>query len=639
MEDSALLKKIKDEYYLGYNYVNPLRTLYRERILRWNPQNKKDSKININMIANAIDVKIASSWTNWLKVKFISRNWRVGEEEAENLTNVAEFDEKETAWQQIRYQLEQDSWFFGVGILNKIGWDDTKICNKWRAVNPLSWIPDPLPTQTGQFDGQNYRFHGFMMRTTVYDMKGRYDNDNLNEYFAKQYNSDETLTKQAYTSRAGAWPITCDTLTDNFSADIYTHYTVIDNRKWKVVTDNAFGHIFYKEELKAVTKEEKLDPMLIPWPVMLNYTDPVRESAFGNSICDKLEDKQNAKSILANLNLIKSKKEALWGDFLVNSRLIKNKDDLKKQSTETRYIFVDEDAIGNQPVQNAMFELPQSQIKTDTFTMMDFLDNEAKNDVKIDQLQAGVVPDKTMTKAETQTIQGNANGLVRTTESVKSWFYNEMYFQRWRGYLEHFKEGKEKFVVLNSNFEWKGVTYTKDQFVGKQIPYIMVANADDINAINESKKQYLNLMNPQIQASPTIPQVSKDIFQRLVHKVNGLEPNIINIVTPYSPSEQKAKEYINIINLGLMPKSLFSDVQADFFAYRLYVQKAEDNEIKDKVLWILSKYLMENWMWQQMQQAQGQSMMNSAANIQMSQQSKPEDALSRSTPEPSLQLT
>lgn len=590
------------------------------------------------MIANAIDVKIASSWTNWLKVKFISRNGRVGEEEAENLTNVAEFDEKETAWQQIRYQLEQDSWFFGVGILNKIWWDDTKICNKRRAVNPLSWVPDPLPTQTWQFDWQNYRFHWFMMRTTVYDMKAKYDKENLNEFFRKQYDSDQTLTKQAYTTRWGYGPVTCDTLENNFSADIYTHYTIVDKRKLKVVCDNAFWHIFYKEELTAVTKEEKLDPMLIPWPVMLNYTDPVRESAFGNSLCDKLEDKQNAKSILANLNIIKSKKEALWGDFLVNSRLIKNKDDLKKQSTETRYIFVDEDAIGNQPVQNAMFELPQSQIKTDTFTMMNFLDQEAKNDVKIDQLQAGVVPDKTMTKAESQTIQWNANAIVRTTESIKSWFYNEMFFQWRRWYVEHFKQGREKFVVLNSNFERKGVTYTKDQFVGIQIPYIMVANADDINAINESKKQYLNLMNPQIQASPTIPQVSKDIFQRLVHKVNGLESNFINIVTPYSPSEEKAKGFVDIINLWLMPKSLFSDPQADFFAYWLYIQKAEDNTIKDKVLWILSKYLMENWMWPQMQQPQDQSMNNSAANIQMSQQPKQDNALTRSQPEPSLQM-
>lgn len=64
MENNELLAKIKDEYNLGYNYVQPLRQLYRQRILRRNPQNKKTSKINTDMIADAIDVKIASSWTN-----------------------------------------------------------------------------------------------------------------------------------------------------------------------------------------------------------------------------------------------------------------------------------------------------------------------------------------------------------------------------------------------------------------------------------------------------------------------------------------------------------------------------------------------------------------------------------------------
>jgi len=111
---------------------------------------------------------------------------------------VAEFDKKEVSQQQIEYQAEQDSLFFGVGIVNRTGWDNVRSLNKWKVVNPLSWIPDPLPSQTGQFDSQNYRFHGFMMRTTIYDMKAKYDNKILNDWFAKQADSDEELTREAY---------------------------------------------------------------------------------------------------------------------------------------------------------------------------------------------------------------------------------------------------------------------------------------------------------------------------------------------------------------------------------------------------------------------------------------------------------
>jgi hypothetical protein len=56
--------------------------------------------------------------------------------------------------------------------------------------------------------------------------------------------------------------------------------------------------------------------------------------------------------------------------------LIKNKNAFDKKTTDTRYFFIDEEQIGNQPIQNAMFELPQSQIKSDTFAMMNFLDVE-----------------------------------------------------------------------------------------------------------------------------------------------------------------------------------------------------------------------------------------------------------------------
>ena len=176
MDKSAVLTQINREYNLWLNYVTPLRVRYRDRIMKWNPQNKKGAKIiNINMIANYMDTLIASFFTNWPKCKFISRTWRVGEEEANNLNAVAEFDEREWHTQQLKYQVEQDSMFFGVWILNKTGFDKDQLINTWRAINPLSWIPDPLPTQTWQFDGKNYRFHGFCMLTNLHDVKNLYD--------------------------------------------------------------------------------------------------------------------------------------------------------------------------------------------------------------------------------------------------------------------------------------------------------------------------------------------------------------------------------------------------------------------------------------------------------------------------------
>jgi len=197
--DAEILSQIKMEYQLWFDYVLPRRTRYRARLLKWLPSAKNEWKININMIANAIDVKIAQSFTNGVKAKFISRTGWIGEEEASNQTAVAEFDTTEPAFQQIKYQIYQDSEFFGAGICNRIGWDKIEHKNQYRVISPLSCIPDPLPTQTGQFDGQNYRFWGFNMRSYVQDMRKKYWDENINQYFYQRYSdtTEDQLTRDA----------------------------------------------------------------------------------------------------------------------------------------------------------------------------------------------------------------------------------------------------------------------------------------------------------------------------------------------------------------------------------------------------------------------------------------------------------
>ena len=630
MDRDSVINQIQREYALGLNYVRPARIRYRDRIMKWNPQAKNWWKIiNINMVWNYIDTLIASFFTNWVKCKFISRQWWIWEEEAENLNSVAEFDEREWATQQLKYQVEQDSLFFGVGILNKTGFDKDQLVNTWRCINPLSWIPDPLPTQTWQFDGKNYRFHWFCMLTNIHDVKDKYDKDAINRWFAKQYNMEENLNRLAYQNKAWTWPIVVDQIEDNFALDIYTHYTIIDWRKWKFVLSADMTEIFYQEELKPVTKEEKLNPNLIPRPIMLNYYDPVRWNPFWTSICDKVEDKQNAKSILANLSLMKAKREATGGDFLVNSRLIKNKEELQKKTFDQRYLFIDENEIGTQPIQNAMYELPQSQIKTDVWNMMSWLENEAKYDSKIDSLQQWLMPDKSMTKAEAQQLQANANMQLSVKNTIKQRFYRDYYFQRWRWYLENFPEWKKKRVLLNADFERAWMELSKDQFVTKQMPYILVWATEDINAMNEKDKANLMTLYPIITNDPEIKPVNKSIFKRLYLRATGLKPNTVNSIFDYTPQERIAMDYLSMVNMWEEPKSLFKRTDLDYYTVRLYMQKAEDGDLKEKILQKLQGLLLE--LWETPTIPMNNEMANSAANIMMAQQPQKDELITRDT--------
>jgi len=74
-EDKALLlAQIEREYSEGWNYVNVKRIQYRKRVERWNKQKKGTDKININMVANAIDTLIATSYTDGLTVNFAPKD-------------------------------------------------------------------------------------------------------------------------------------------------------------------------------------------------------------------------------------------------------------------------------------------------------------------------------------------------------------------------------------------------------------------------------------------------------------------------------------------------------------------------------------------------------------------------------------
>ena len=320
-----LLAQIDREYQAGFDYVVNKRNQYRDRVIRWDKQAKDPNKININMVANAIDTLIASSYTDWLTVNFASADGWMSADKADNLNYMAEFDNNDQDYQQLYYQKEQDRYFFWVWIRYRYGWDDVKKMPKFMVINPLSWIPDPIPSQTWAFDGSWYRFHWFEFTTTIMDLiaDGSYDKEQLDtvvwSYFSPEMQQNWVAYASAYNY---VMPTCCDDLKTNFSLDVYHHFTNFDGKKYVVTLTNARRTVLRIKELEPVLKEEKKNPDMIQFPIILNYWKPRRNDPFGESVCDKLDDKQIAKTILFNLNIIKAKKEALGGDFIWNSRLI-----------------------------------------------------------------------------------------------------------------------------------------------------------------------------------------------------------------------------------------------------------------------------------------------------------------------------
>lgn len=108
------------------------------------------------------------------------------------------------------------------------------------------------------------------------------------------------------------------------------------------------------------------------------------------------------------------------------------------------------------------------------------------------------------------------------------------------------------------------------------MPYIMVGASEDISAMNEQQKNTLMMLYPIITQDPDIKPVNKAIFKRLYLRATGLKPNTVNSIFAYTPEERVAKSYVDMVNLGVKPTSLFKRTDIDFYTVRLYMQKAED---------------------------------------------------------------
>ena len=231
-----------------------------------------------------------------------------------------------------------------------------------------------------------------------------------------------------------------------------------------------------------------------------------------------------------------------------------------------------------------MVELPQSRISQDTFSMYSFLDSEANKATGVDQMQRGVVPDKSMTKAEAQQIQANANLLTIRNKRVDSRGDKEFWFLRLRAYVQYFSPKDKKVITLNSNFETKVEEVTGDVFTYKESPHIMIGTVDELNAISEKRKQFLSIYLPQVKQDPSKEQLTKDTMEREFLKLQGYSQNQINLFVPLSRDERiMVDEYIPMINADIIPKSIFERVTDLFTAY-MYTQQAQDTDAKQVVL-------------------------------------------------------
>ena len=622
-EDARILQQIDDEYAQWYEYVANRRQQYRKRLEKYLEQRKDEDKINIHLVAKAIDTLISTSYTDKPKVKFISRDgtW-ISQERANNLNYIAEFDMDEADYEQINYQMMQDKFFYGVGIRLRTGWDDVKKVPIFDVINPLDFIPDPYATMNGKFGSQDYRYFGFARTATMYDLIDDeiYDEEWLNTMIADHFSPETNQTRNSYDHK-GNYNTNIGDLKENFTVWLYYHYTIIDGDRYKIVTDADRKVILQQTKLQEILKEEKKSKCQVRRPLVLNYYKPQRNDFFWQSITDEVSDLERAKSQLFNLTMIKSKKAALGGTYLVNSRLIENVQDLAEPSTWPRFIPTNDD-VQDQNLGNAIAEVPQEGINNSTMNGMQLVDREAAYNTGLDAQQLWMRSNGSITATEAQTIQANSNLQMLKLNRIDMWGEKDFWKEWYKGYVANMSQAQQKMIVLQWDFEWDPSTYfQKDDFVLENDPYVKLVRKGEVDSFTEKQRQMLSVQVPMIMQSPDIPKAGKLMAQRLMYKANGFTPNQIHQLLPETHHERQAKQAIKIINAEEKPKALFKgltpqNAQEALTTYYIYIQQADDNDIKREVLLAIRNALTKlGYNMQSMQQGSMNKVMNSNATM------------------------
>lgn len=531
MSKGDILEQVQAEITESLNYVRSKRQIFRDRIKLYNNQRKQRNKIGIMTLYNTMNTLMALSYTDELSVAFGGKGF-AGSDIAENIELLAKSDNEDMEMDVLNYIKEWDRFFFGVAIRLVHGYDESNQTPIVESMDPLCWLPDPQ----GGLRPRNFRYFGFeveMSKGELTEDRGFFNTECLTP---SQTADDETQqTKDAYAEAQGLDPVLRQKVRPEYEGSIYNlvhWYTHLNGKKYLLTLSEDRSEIVRLERIKPVYEKEKKDERYNEWGLVLNYFSPERNNPFGTSVGDLVEDKQRAKSILANL-LLGLVKSQLYPMYLYDRDRILNRRDL--DFSYNKMIGVRGGVDGAVAVMNKA----PSQF-ADTQNVSQMLDKETSLSTGASSVQSGVTSDTTATLGENQMVQANANIRFALGNKINGWGEKQFWKLWYRCYVQFFGKAEEKIIEVTDAFGVQSLTLYRDQFVIEKSPKIIIKSRLESMAQMAQDRVGFDAVAPLILQDPTMPQVSRKYTQRHMLKLHGLSREQISVIAPMTPDEMDA---------------------------------------------------------------------------------------------------
>lgn len=590
-----IIQQVTAEYNASKDFVDAKRDLFRARENLYMDNTNQENKVYVRLIFSVIQTLKALYSQNDISVEFQGR--RVGSEDAaRNRQNLAKFDYEEMNLAEKKDQVQEDRFLYWPWIEVTDWRDPVRKCPKVIVVDPRCWIPD-IYADVNRW----YSYHGFELSMTKYDFKAQawYFNtgsvmtdeqirNEVDKYIQSGKTIEEARNLFAQNATRNLWT-QVDIEWDNALYSIYRHFTIFDGRKYVVELANNMSTLIRCQEIKPVREEEKKDPSLVEFPVVVRNWIHKRWDPYGICVPDILEDKQRMMQLFLNLNKIKAEHEARWDIFFYDPNVIKNIDSLKIPAVNWPK-YVKADLSRGTP----MIEAQKSAIKSDAINMPSILQSQGTLDIGMDERTLWVSAWANISATENQRVQKNANLRLMLGMNVNNRAEKKFRDILWlRLYQQYFKRNDKKNIYINS-WVWitPSVIQQKDFTTSNDIDIKITSKTEAEEERNEKLTRVLPLVN--FALSRPWSKYSKDKLLRDIYSRSWLDKESINVYIDMSIEEVQAREDLELINRNEMPKQC-ENPNEDHWTYVVIYQSAMDTPAKRRAIEQRMRLYMMSW--------------------------------------------
>lgn len=494
-------------------------------------------------------------------------------EAVDNLKDVRNYDEEEMEWNKVSRVWDNDASFYGLGILNLVGFNKERGTMIAKNVNPFLAIYDVYASSRS-----TARFGGEICYMTANDLMTSFDPKKIQKALSsnavpKRIGMDENTLMvdrvREYTTGLQ------NTQTDINNALAY--FQIIDlhinhaGEMYRIVSDLNFNAILdeYACDYEDGVKNEKTGKKssLVPYEYKSLYQLP--NSIQGLGVAHIVEDDHRVDVQLTNYMLEGVKQDATPRMLYKNDGLVNPRD--------LRYATSNRNIATKDIPSNVMMPFPKTNVATaETMSFLSMIQQRSDGALGSSRIMRASISEAKKTATEIAVAKAKQDELI--ADRVKDMVEAEK--RVWKTYVarlrKYFPDAESKNIrIIGKTGEAKMKKLAKLDFVPQTDPDVII----DSKLLAEPMRVIAR--NELVNTLPYIQQTGGSVKNTLkkIYRLSDMKETEINMLIPPTPDEMRASMENEQINREVSPMIDEMDNDMEHLAVH---QMADDNTANER---------------------------------------------------------